>query len=58
MTLLPGPCSTFAGAPEERIAELLARPSGMRSINRPVVALVGGILVVTPLAGWILDRWG
>ena len=42
MTLLPGPCSTFAGAPEERIAELLARPSGMRSINRPVVALADG----------------
>jgi EAL domain-containing protein (putative c-di-GMP-specific phosphodiesterase class I) len=42
VTLLPGPCSTFTGAPEERIAELLARPSGVRSINRPVVSLADG----------------
>jgi EAL domain-containing protein (putative c-di-GMP-specific phosphodiesterase class I) len=42
VTLLPGPYSTFTGAPEEGIAELLARPSGLRSINRPVVALSDG----------------
>lgn len=42
MTLLPGPCSTLTGAPEEQIAEVLARPNGVRSINRPVVALTDG----------------
>jgi EAL domain-containing protein (putative c-di-GMP-specific phosphodiesterase class I) len=42
VTLLPGPCSTFTGAPEDQIAELLARPSGIRSINRPVVSLGDG----------------
>jgi EAL domain-containing protein (putative c-di-GMP-specific phosphodiesterase class I) len=42
VTLLPGPTSTFTGAPEERIAELLARPATVRSLNQPIVSLTDG----------------
>jgi EAL domain-containing protein (putative c-di-GMP-specific phosphodiesterase class I) len=42
VTLLPGPSSTYTGAPEERIAELLARPATVRSVNQPVVSLLDG----------------
>jgi EAL domain-containing protein (putative c-di-GMP-specific phosphodiesterase class I) len=40
--LLPGPSGTFGTAPEERIAELLARPASVHSIHRPVVGLDDG----------------
>jgi EAL domain-containing protein (putative c-di-GMP-specific phosphodiesterase class I) len=42
VTLLPGPCSLLTGAPEEQIADLLADPSSVRSVNRPVVSLADG----------------
>ncbi len=42
VTLLPGPSSTYTGAPEEQIVELLARPTTVRSVNRPVVSLIDG----------------
>jgi EAL domain-containing protein (putative c-di-GMP-specific phosphodiesterase class I) len=40
--LLPGPSGSFGTAPEERIAELLARPAGVHSVHRPVVGLDDG----------------
>lgn len=40
--LLPGPSGSFGTAPEERIAELLARPASVHSIHRPVVGLDDG----------------
>ena len=40
--LLPGPSGNFGTAPEERIAELLARPASVHSVHRPVVALADG----------------
>jgi len=40
--LLPGPSGNFGTAPEERIAELLARPASVLSIHRPIVGLDDG----------------
>jgi EAL domain-containing protein (putative c-di-GMP-specific phosphodiesterase class I) len=42
VTLLPGPFGADTGVPEDRIAELLAKPATIRSIHRPVVALADG----------------
>lgn len=40
--LLPGPSGSFGTAPEERVAELLARPASVHSVHRPVVGLGDG----------------
>jgi EAL domain-containing protein (putative c-di-GMP-specific phosphodiesterase class I) len=40
--LLPGPSGNFGTAPEERVAELLARPTSVLSVHRPVVGLDDG----------------
>jgi hypothetical protein len=40
--LLPGPSGNFGTAPEERVAELLARPASVHSVHRPVVGLDDG----------------
>ena len=40
--LLPGPSGSFGTAPEERVAELLARPASVHSVHRPVVGLDDG----------------
>jgi EAL domain-containing protein (putative c-di-GMP-specific phosphodiesterase class I) len=40
--LLPGPSGNFGTAPEEQVAELLARPASVHSVHRPVVGLGDG----------------
>jgi EAL domain-containing protein (putative c-di-GMP-specific phosphodiesterase class I) len=40
--LLPGPSGNFGTAPEEQIAELLARPASLHTVHRPVVSLNDG----------------
>jgi EAL domain-containing protein (putative c-di-GMP-specific phosphodiesterase class I) len=40
--LLPGPSGSFETAPQERIAELLARPASVHSVHRPIVGLHDG----------------
>ena len=40
--LLPGPSGSFGTAPEERVAELLARPASVHSVHRPIVGLDDG----------------
>ncbi len=40
--LLPGPSGDFGTAPEERVAELLARPASVLSVHRPIVGLDDG----------------
>jgi EAL domain-containing protein (putative c-di-GMP-specific phosphodiesterase class I) len=40
--LLPGPSGNFGTAPEERVAELLARPASVHSVHRPVIGLDDG----------------
>jgi EAL domain-containing protein (putative c-di-GMP-specific phosphodiesterase class I) len=42
VTVLPGPTGADPGVPEDRLAELLAKPASVRSIHRPVVALTDG----------------
>jgi EAL domain-containing protein (putative c-di-GMP-specific phosphodiesterase class I) len=40
--LLPGPSGNFATAPEEQIAELLARPASLHTVHRPIISLDDG----------------
>jgi EAL domain-containing protein (putative c-di-GMP-specific phosphodiesterase class I) len=42
VTPLSGPNGAELGVPEDRLAELLAKPASIRSIHRPVVALPDG----------------
>jgi EAL domain-containing protein (putative c-di-GMP-specific phosphodiesterase class I) len=40
--LLPGPSGSFGTAPEEQIAELLARPASLHTVHRPIIGLDDG----------------
>jgi len=56
--LLPGPSGSFGTAPEEHIAELLARPASVHCIHRPIVGLDDGRCLGYEAAVRIADTAG